>query len=205
MTTISSPMMPQGVRGIAGARARPPLLSSPVLGMLIFIAVEMMFFAGLLSAWSIVKSTAAPGLWPPPGQPRLPIEATAVNSAVLIASGVLAWLAYKAFVADRTSARPRRLLFAAAALGAGFVSFQGYEWVALIGEGLTMRASTYGSFFYMIVGAHAVHALGAIGALLWGWRRASTSTLSSDQLAAVVALWTFVVALWPVLYVTVYL
>lgn len=210
MTTISSPMMPGNVRAMPpAAGAAPPvrrqLVSSAVLGMLIFIAVELMFFAGLISAFSIVKSTAVPGAWPPPGQPRLPIEATALNSVVLLASGVLAWLAWSAFQRSATAARARRLLLSAALLGVGFVTFQGVEWTRLIGEGLTMRASTWGSFFYMIVGAHALHAVAAIAALVWSWRRAATGRLQTAQLAAVLALWTFVVVLWPVLYVTVYL
>lgn len=203
MTTISAPMMPSAVRLPQGRRV--PLLSSPMLAMLIFIAVELMFFAGLMSAWSIVKSTAAPGAWPPPFQPRLPIETTAVNTAILLASGVLGWLARRAQVADRGSSRARTLLLGAVALGVAFVAFQGFEWVRLLGEGLTMRSSTFGSFFYLIVGAHALHALVGLGALLWSWRRMRSGSLADSHRDAVLALWTFVVALWPALYVAVYL
>ena len=207
MTTISAPMMPTDVRvdPRGSTLARRQLVSSAVLGMLIFIAVELMFFAGLISAFTIVKSTAVPGAWPPPGQPRLPIEATAVTSVVLLASGALAWLAWSTFQKTASSSRVPRLLMGAALLGALFVSVQGFEWVRLVGEGLTMRVSTYGSFFYMIVGAHALHAACAIGALVWAWRSAVAGRLQSQQLAAVLALWTVVVALWPVLYVLVYL
>lgn len=209
MTTISSPMMPTDVRGGLHAPRVPParrqLVSSAVLGMLIFIAVELMFFAGLISAFTIVKSSAVPGAWPPPGQPRLPLEVTGVNSLVLLASGALAWFAWRAFSSGAPAPRAARLQLGAAALGAAFVVVQSVEWTRLMGEGLTMRASTYGSFFYMIVGAHALHALAAIAALLWSWRRLTMGRLASSSFAAVLALWTFVVALWPVLYVLVYL
>lgn len=203
MTTISAPMMPSAVRLPQGRRA--PLVSSPVLAMLIFIAVELMFFAGLMSAWTIVKATAVPGAWPPPFQPRLPLETTAVNSAILLVSGVLAWLARRAQVADRSSPRARSLLLGAVVLGLVFVAFQGFEWVRLLGEGLTMKSSTFGSFFYLIVGAHALHALAGLGALLWSWRRAVKGMLADSHRDAVLALWTFVVALWPILYASVYL
>ena len=43
-----------------------------------------------------------------------------------------------------------------------FVVFQGFEWVRLIGEGLTMTSGTLGAFFYLIVGMHALHAFAAI-------------------------------------------
>lgn len=207
MTTISAPMIPTDsqVARRGPQTARRVLVSSAVLGMLIFIAVELMFFAGLISAFTIVKSTAVPGAWPPPSQPRLPIEATAVTSVVLLASGALAWLAWSAFSKSPSSPRVPRLLLGAALLGAAFVTVQGVEWVRLVGEGLTMRVSTYGSFFYMIVGAHALHATCAIGALFWAWRRAVSGRLQGQQLAALLALWTFVVAVWPVLYVLVYL
>ena len=47
---------------------REPILPSGVLGMLIFVATEIMFFSGLISAFVIGKSNAIGG-WPPPGQP----------------------------------------------------------------------------------------------------------------------------------------
>ena len=49
---------------------RAPVLPNGVLGMLIFVATEIMFFSGLISAFVIGKSNAIGG-WPPPGQPRL--------------------------------------------------------------------------------------------------------------------------------------
>ncbi|MGD2047222.1 MAG: cytochrome c oxidase subunit 3, partial [Gemmatimonadota bacterium] len=77
---------------------REPLVSNGVLGMLIFIFTEIMFFAGLISAHSIVRSQAAGQMWPPYGQPRLPVQETAVNTAALLASGivlVIAWFAFR--------------------------------------------------------------------------------------------------------------
>ncbi len=107
--------------------ARPqPLLPNPVLGMLIFVIAELMMFGGLISAFSIVKAGALN--WPPPGQPRLPVEATAFNTAILLASAWALFHANRAFLLDRATAK--RPLFAAIGLGAFFVCFQGYEWVA---------------------------------------------------------------------------
>ena len=59
---------------------RKPVIESGVLGMLIFIFTELMLFAGFVSAFLIVKANAVGGVWPPPGQPRLPIAQTLFNS-----------------------------------------------------------------------------------------------------------------------------
>lgn len=182
---------------------REPLVSNGVLGMLIFIFTEIMFFAGLISAHSIVRSQAAGQMWPPYGQPRLPVQETAVNTAALLASGIVLVIAWFAFRRERSSAKIPLLL--SILLGAFFVWFQGMEWAALLGEGLTMQSSSYGGFFYLIVGAHALHAVGAILALGWAWLRLNKDELSTQQLATVSAFWYFVVLVWPVLYVKVYL
>jgi len=184
-------------------RRRPKLISDGVLGMLIFIFTEVMFFSGLISAHTIVRSQQAGAMWPPYGQPRLPVEETAVNTGALLVSGVvlvLAWFAYR-----REAALARLPLLISILLGGFFVVFQGAEWTALLGEGLTLTSSTYGGFFYLIVGAHAVHAVGAILALCWAWWRLDRDQLTASQLATVSAFWYFVVLVWPVLYWRVYL
>lgn len=182
---------------------RDPLIPDGVLGMLIFIFTEVMFFSGLVSAHAIVKSQAAGQMWPPYGQPRLPVEETALNSLALLASGVVLIFAWFAFKREKSAARIP--LFVAMLLGIAFVGFQGVEWAALLAEGLTMQSSAYGAFFYLIVGAHAVHALGALGGLAWSFHRLDKAQLTSSQLATVSAFWYFVVLVWPILYWTVYL
>lgn len=184
-------------------RRREPLIPSGVLGMLMFIFTEVMFFSGLISAHTIVKSQAAGQMWPPYGQPRLPVEETALNSLALLVSGVVLVLTWFAFKRRRSGARIPLLM--SILLGALFVSFQGVEWAALLAEGLTLQSSTYGAFFYLIVGAHALHAVGALGGLGWAFYELDRDELRSDQLATVSAFWYFVVLVWPVLYWTVYL
>ncbi|HCO14441.1 MAG TPA: hypothetical protein DIT46_09660, partial [Gemmatimonadetes bacterium] len=125
-----------------------------MLGVLIFIFTEIMFFSGLISAHTIVKSQATGQMWPPYGQPRLPVGETALNSLALLVSGVVlvfTWFAFK-----RDPERARIPLLISIALGLVFVGFQGVEWVALLSEGLTMQSSAYGGFFYLIVGSHAI-------------------------------------------------
>lgn len=182
---------------------RENLIPSGVLGMIAFIFTELMFFGGLISAHTIVRSQTAGQMWPPFGQPRLPVEQTAVNTASLMASGFVLVLTWFAFRKDLQRARIPLIL--SIGLGAFFVLFQGAEWVALLAEGLTMTSSTYGAFFYLIVGAHGLHALGALLAMSWAFVRLDRGSLTGHQLATVSAFWYFVVLVWPVLYWRVYL
>ena len=176
-------------------------MTSQVLGVVILVATEIMFFAGLVSAFLIGRAGAR--VWPPPDQPRLPVEATALNTAVLLASGILLYLA------GRRSARWSRGLHAllpwAAALGGLFVALQGVEWVRLVRFGLTVTSSTYGGFFYVVVGAHAVHVLAGLLALGWVAHLLHRGRLGDEAFRAVRIFWYFVVGLWPFLYVLVYL
>src|SRR5690349_25118959 len=86
------------------ASRRRQVAPNGVLGMLMFVVAEAMFFGGLISAHTIVRAGALRG-WPPPGQPRLPWEATLINTAALIASGVLLYFAQRAYRSNQRSAR----------------------------------------------------------------------------------------------------
>ncbi len=182
---------------------RPKLVADGVMGMLLFVFAEIMMFAGLISAHTIVRSQVAGEMWPPYGQPRLPVQETAVNTAALLVSGIVLVLAHLAF--RKEAARARVPMLIALLLGLFFVGSQGAEWVALLGEGLTIKSSTYGAFFYLIVGAHGVHAVAAILALGWACYELDKGRLTATRLATVSVFWYFVVLLWPVLYLKVYL
>ena len=133
------------------------LISDGVLGMILFVFVEIMLFAGFISAFVIIKARAVGSVWPPPNQPRLPFEQTAINTSALVASGIVLFVAHRLF--QRGNKSIGALLAAATLLGGAFVALQGVEWLALVREGLTITSSTYGALFYTIIGAHAAHAV----------------------------------------------
>jgi cytochrome c oxidase subunit 3 len=172
-----------------------------VIGTLIFVVTELMLFVGFISAFSITR--AAYNTWPPLGQPRLPTGETLLNTAALLASGVVLFFANRAFVRKQASAE--RLTLIALLLGIFFVGFQGVEWARLLREGLTMTSSNHGAFFYMIIGTHALHAVGAIIALGLAYLSLRRGTLVHGNFLATQVFWYFVVGVWPVLYLRVYL
>jgi heme/copper-type cytochrome/quinol oxidase subunit 3 len=194
-----------GDDGAEGSRG-PRRLDNVRVAMLFLIAGEVMFFAGLVSGFFVLRM-AAP-MWPPPLQPRLPLLVTGFNTLVLLTSSLAMVGATRAMRA-RDGQRLVRGLVAAAVLGALFLGIQGYEWLRLIEYGLTVSSGgAYASTFYTLIGAHAVH---VVGALVW---LGVTLTLAArgrflDGRTAVpracAIYWHFVVALWPVLYVSVYL
>mgnify|MGYP003951947831 CR=1 FL=1 len=198
-------MSNQQLKIVEGGEDSTPqkILPNHLLGMLIFIFTEVMFFSGFISAFVIVKSGAVGGVWPPPGQPRLPVEETAVNTLMLLLSGVFLFVANKRFRNEPSSAKNPLLI--SICLGSLFVVFQGFEWSALLKQGLTMSSSTHGAFFYLIVGTHAAHCFGAILALAACFHKLIKQKLEPQFFWGIQAFWYFVVLMWPILYVLVYL
>lgn len=184
-------------------RQRKALLPDAVIAMVFVIIAEVMLFSGFVSGFAIVKANAPGSVWPPPGQPRLPVESTAFNTLLLLASGAVLFYAGRRFREAPASAKAPFL--GALLLGSAFVGLQGMEWAALLREGLTLTSSSYGSFFYMIVGCHALHAVTAIAVLAWLLARLHRGTLSTEAFTAGRMFWYFVVLLWPFLYWQVYL
>lgn len=184
--------------------ARSTAVSSPVLGMLIFLGAEAMFFAGLVSAFVVLRSGAGP--WPPPDQPRLPIGVTAANTLVLLLSGLTMARAVASRRAGRRSDLARWLAITGG-LGATFLAIQGVEWVRLVQHGLRLGPGVYGSLFAALIGTHAAHVLGGVLVVVAtsiGAHRLRP-ILREDLVLPSALYWWFVVGVWPVLYVLVYL
>ena len=185
-------------------RPNPPIGSNAWLAVVMFLGAEAMFFAGLIGAFIVFRLGAA--IWPPPFQPRLPVGLTGLNTLILLSSAVTMHLGLKAVRAGKPGVS--RLLGVSAVLGAVFLAIQGYEWLRLIQFGLTVSSSVYGGLFYTLIGFHALH---VAGALIWLFvvcvqaKRGRFSKQRHTGLQICAMYWTFVVALWPLLYVLVYL
>lgn len=184
--------------------ARKNPISNGILGMLFVLATEMMFFGGLISAYIINRANA--GVWPPPGQPRLSIGLTAVNTIILLASAFTLYISNHQLKTGQVS-RSKKLLIISLVLGLLFLLLQGREWMSLLNFGLTTRSGLYGAFFYTIIGAHALHALAGMVLLLYIHRsfnsKPAEETLAISQVCSLY--WYFVAGIWPILYYLVYL
>jgi cytochrome c oxidase subunit 3 len=174
-----------------------------VFGTALFVFVEVMLFAGFISAFVISQNSVLPGAWPPAGQPRLPFERTAINTAALLASGVTLWLAHRAH-RSRGAAAAQGPLRLTLALGTFFVLFQGWEWAGLLAQGLTLTSSLLGAFFYVIVGTHALHAVAALVVLAVCWIQMRRGRQVDSLFGGAQVFWYFVVLMWPVIWTLVY-
>jgi len=186
-------------------RPNTPVLNNTHLAVLMLLGAEVMFFAGLIGAFLVFRLSAT--VWPPPFQPRLPIGVTGVNTAILLASGVTMHLGVRAARADALATLVRQLTMTSL-LGSVFLVVQGYEWLRLIHFGLTASSSVYGGMFYALIGAHGFHVFCGLIWLLVVRTQAGRGRFSKSRYAGVQTsgiYWTFVVALWPVLYGLVYL
>lgn len=197
--------------GFGGGKTPPPVVPTTPIGsnawlaMVMLLGAETMFFAGLIGAYLVFRLSSA--VWPPPFQPRLPIEVTAVNTLILLASGVTVRLGLRANQSGN-SRRLLRWLSWTALLGAGFLTVQGFEWARLIHFGLTVSSSVYGGLFYTIIGFHALHVFGALIWLIIAWLNARSGKITKQNFVGLqicAMYWVFVVALWPALYGLVYL
>ena len=192
MATTSLSMSPNTRTGV----------SNGVLGVLILIGTEIMFFSGLISSY-LVNRVSSNLPWPPPGQPRLPVGITAGNTIILLLSGLLFYLVAVGKIEDKKKA----LIYARVSvlLGAVFLFIQGFEWIRLIGYGITVHSSLFGAFFYTLIGAHGLHVFGGILAIFPILLKKENELFDYKTLTAAGLYWYFVVLVWPLLYFLLYL
>lgn len=194
------------VASAAALGARRPLRPEDAAGrtgMMLFLFSEGMLFAALVSAF-IVLSSGAPA-WPPPGQPRLPVAATAGNTLILLVSG--ATVVRSVREARRGGRALVRWITVTLVLGVAFLVGQGIEWARLLGFGLTTGSSVYGATFYAVVGIHAVHVVAALAVLAVSLGRARRRVYTPARHEGLVLcswFWLFVVLVWPILYLLLY-
>lgn len=180
-----------------GARAHPL-----VLGTVLFLASELMFFAALFASYFELRAGAA-GAWPPPGV-HLGVLESSIGTALLLLSDIVMLLATRAMDGGRW--RAARCWTAAAMIAAsGFIALSLHGWWA---NTFTMATDAYGSLFYTLTGFHLLHvSVGVVllGALLVGMR---SPALLVDRRAGAEALtyyWHFVFVVWLGVWGSIYL
>ncbi len=182
-----------------------PIVSNARLAILMFLAAEAMFFAGLIGSFIVFRLSNT--TWPPPFQPRLPVAVTGVNTVILLLSGVTMQLALRA-IRNGSLSGLLKFLLTTALLGGLFLGIQAYEWIRLVQFGLKISSGIYGATFYTLIGCHGLHVFGAViwlGVVLVQARHGRFTIHSHTGVELCGMYWTFVVALWPILYGLVYL
>ncbi|MEZ4742409.1 MAG: cytochrome c oxidase subunit 3 [Bdellovibrionota bacterium] len=183
-------------------RRRKPLVPNTIFATSVFVITEVMFFVALISAFVIIKSNYA--VWSPPSGVVLPIATTAFNTGVLFLSGIMLYFVGRAVKDKKDKTKVENLLLATMALGLFFVMVQGYEWVNLIRYGMTLSGSVFGACFFLLIGAHAIHAFSAVLAMVYVYRIVASGEIKLEHIYSMQIFWYFIVGIWPVLYKMVY-
>ena len=184
---------------------KPGGISSSLLGMVLFIASEIMFFGGLFGAYFTLRS-AAPE-WPPPDNPHLSAPYAAVLTAILVTSSVTMQFGVWA-IRKNNSRRLVLWLTVSLLLGATFLVMQGLEYANLIEEGMTLSSGVFGSTFYTLTGFHGAHVAGGAAFILIVLLRARSGQFTAryhDTVEMASYYWHFVDVVWIGLFSTIYL
>jgi cytochrome c oxidase subunit 3 len=184
---------------------KPGGISSSLLGMVLFIASEVMFFGGLFGAYFTIRS-AAP-TWPPEGTPHLETWYAAVLTTILVSSSVT--MQFGVWAIRRNEQRRLMLwLVLSLLLGLAFLAGQANEYRTLIGEGMTLSSGVFGSTFFTLTGFHGAHVAGGAAFILIVLLRARSGQFTAryhDTVEMASYYWHFVDVVWLGLFSTIYL
>jgi len=160
----------------------------------------LMFFMALASAFLVRRGSSAD--WVPVHIPVL----MWVNTVVLLASsGTMEIARQRLNKGDLQGFR--NFWLGTTVLGVLFLVGQLVAWRQLVGEGIYLATNPASSFFYIFTGAHAVHLVGGVGALVYvAWRNFERAKVTRTVGAAVASYyWHFMDGLWVFLLALLYL
>ena len=168
-------------------------------GIALAIVSILMFFMALASAFLVRKGNPD---WVPVHIPPL----MWVNTLVLLASSATLELARKRLSAANVTGF-KKLWSLTTILGLMFLLGQVIAWKQLAAQGIYLATNPASSFFYIFTGAHALHLVGGIVALLYVfWRNFERTEVTRHVAAEVVSFyWHFMDALWLFLLALLYL
>ena len=181
---------------------RPSMVS---VGTIIWLASELMFFAGLFAMYFTARARSTEG-WPPEPT-ELNIPYALVVTLILVASSVTCQ--FGVFAAEQGNVYGLRRWFTITfVMGLVFVLGQAYEYVQLVAEGTSISSSTYGSVFYLTTGFHGLHVIGGLIAFVYMLIRSTMGRFTPAQATAAIVVsyyWHFVDVVWIGLFATIYL
>jgi cytochrome c oxidase subunit 3 len=196
-----------------GAGVRMKGMDPALMGIMLFIGSEIMFFAALFGSYFNVKATTRP--FPQEGtefigwQGDLPFGlglSVLITIVLVISSFTMQWATMRIRVGDRkgmTFGIGITLL-----LGIFFLCLQAYEYAHLIfDENFTIGSSTYGTLFFTMTGFHGAHVIGGVIGLAVIFFRGLQGQFSAEHHSAVEAVhyyWHFVDIVWIALFATIY-
>jgi cytochrome c oxidase subunit III len=191
-------------------------ISNPILGMILFICSEIMFFSGLFAAYFAVRSSSL--TWPPivsGGTPRAeelneafnlhaePLLALILTIILVISSFTCQFAVWSIRRDDRTGFI--RNIGVTLTLGIVFLIGQIYDYTTL---GFGIADGTFGTTFYTLTGFHGAHVFGGaimLSVVLYRGLAGQFSSRHHDAVEATSLYWHFVDVVWICLFATLYI
>jgi len=204
-TEVLEPQMPEE-EIVSGHDAKRGGMDPALLGMMLFIASEVMFFAALFAAYFNAKATLP--VFPPEGTEfldpmGLPLIATII---LLISSVTMQWGTSRIRKGDRTGLN--RAVTITLILGVIFLLMQAYDYYELITHhDFGIDSGVYGTLFYTLTGFHGAHVLGGVIGLVVILSRGLSGQFTKRHHVAVESVhyyWHFVDVVWVLLFLTIY-
>ncbi len=188
-------------------------IGNPVLGMLLFITSEVMFFAGLFAAYFNIRANTAP--WPPLNKtldPAVPFELHIMPivlpaTILLVISSFTCQFAVWAIKRDDRRGFIRNIAVTLV-LGIVFLGLQAYDYLELAHEGITLSSGVFGTTFYTLTGFHGAHVFGGVimlAVVLYRGMAGQFSAKHHDAVEATSLYWHFVDVVWILLFSILYL
>jgi cytochrome c oxidase subunit III len=186
-------------------------ISNPILGMILFICSEVMFFSGLFAAYFSVRASTSP--WPPVTDSAALNESfnlhaepwfAATLTVVLIISSFTCQMAIWAIRRDDRTGFVRAI-GVTLILGILFLIGQIYDYSTL---GFGISDTPFGTTFYTLTGFHGAHVFGGavmLSVILYRGLAGQFSSRHHDAVEAVSLYWHFVDVVWIVLFSTLYI
>ena len=187
-------------------------ISNPILGMLLFICSEVMFFSGLFAAYFSVRAAAVQ--WPPivASDPDLTEHFNlhsepwfaAVLTVILVISSVTCQMGIWAIRRDDRTGFIRAFGITLV-LGIVFLIGQLYDY-STIGFGIS--DTPFGTTFYTLTGFHGAHVFGGaimLSVILYRGLAGQFSARHHDAVEATSLYWHFVDVVWIALFSTLYI
>jgi cytochrome c oxidase subunit 3 len=122
------------------------------LGVLVFISSEAIFFATLIITYIVYRGVGGG----PSAREVLDVPVTGVFTVFLLSSS-LTMARVSGRLRHGDAAGVRRWLLATILLGAVFLVGQGYEYVHLYLDNVTISRNLWGSTFFTLTGFHGFH------------------------------------------------
>ncbi len=179
----------------------PGGMSMPVMGTVLFIASEIMFFATLLGAYFTLK--AGNPDWPPADIPELELGLPLILTAILITSS---FSMHGAVWGIRNNNRPVFVSSLAITVLLGVMFLFGEVFDAIAVE-FGFDSGAYGSIFFTILTFHGLHVTGGvifISYLLFGAINGRFSADDYQPIESASYYWHFVDIVWIFVFATLY-